>query len=298
MPGVTTPRVVQTPDGHCLYVHTAEDGSAGTVVLHHGTPFSALPYEPFLAAAAERGLRYVAYSRPGYGSSSPHAGRTVADAVADVGAVLDSVGVGTFVTAGWSGGGPHALACAALLPDRCLAAATIAGVAPYDAGGLDWLAGMGQDNLDEFGAAAAGRASLERYLDTASGLARVTSPGVSAAFHGLLSAPDAASLVGDFADWFAASLRDALRTGTAGWRDDDLAFVAPWGFDLTRIVRPVAVWQGDQDRMVPFAHGRWLGSAIPGAETHLRSGEGHLSLAIETFGQVLDGLLAASMRSS
>ena len=298
MPRVTTPRVVHTPDGRHLQVYAAEDGSAGTVVLHHGTPFSALPYQPFLAAAAERGLRYVAYSRPGYGSSSPYPGRTVADAVGDVGAVLDSLGVGTFVTAGWSGGGPHALACAAMLPDRCLAAATIAGVAPYDAGGLDWSAGMGQDNLDEFAAAAAGWHSLERYLDAASGLAQITGPGVTTALHELISPPGTAALVGDFADWLAASLRDALRAGTDGWRDDDLAFVTPWGFDLTNIERPVAVWQGDQDRMVPFAHGRWLGSAILGAETHLRPGEGHLSLAVEAFGQILDGLLAASLRSS
>ncbi len=297
MPDVTTPRIVRTPDGRSLQVYAADDGPAGTVVLHHGTPFSALPYQPFLAAAAERGLRYVAYSRPGYSSSSPHPGRTVADAAADVGAVLDSLGVATFVAAGWSGGGPHALACAALLPERCLAAATFAGVAPYDADGLDWLSGMGQDNLDEFGAAAAGRDSLERYLDAVSGLVHITGPAISTAWEELISPPDAATLDGDFADWLAASMRDALRPGMAGWRDDDLAFVAPWGFDLAKIDRPVAVWQGNQDLMVPFAHGRWLGSAIPVAETHLRPGEGHLSLAVEAFAQILDGLLAASVES-
>ena len=216
MPDVTTPRIVQTPDGRSLQVYAADDGPAGTVVLHHGTPFSALPYQPFLAAAAERGLRYVAYSRPGYSSSSPHPGRTVADAAADVGAVLDSLGVGTFVAAGWSGGGPHALACAALLPDRCLAAATIAGVAPYDADGLDWL--------PEWVRTTSTNSAQRPLAGTAWNATWMPRPGSrtsparrsSTAWQELISPPDAAALDGDFADWLAASMRDALRPGMDG----------------------------------------------------------------------------------
>jgi pimeloyl-ACP methyl ester carboxylesterase len=268
------------------------------LVMHHGTPGVAIRLEPVAEAAARHGLRFVTHSRPGYSGSTAQPGRRVADVADDVTALLDALGADDFVTLGWSGGGPHALACAALLPDRCRAAAIIAGVAPYDAEGLDWLAGMGDENIAEFGAAAIGKDALDAFLTEASAdLSDVQPDDIVAAFGDLLSVVDQAALRGGLADYLAASCRAAVSRGYDGWRDDDLAFVTPWGFDLTRIERPVAVWQGDEDRMVPFAHGRWLGSAIPAAETHLRPGEGHLSLAIEAFGQVLDGLLAAGLRS-
>ncbi len=142
------------------------EGPAGALplVLHHGTPGGAVRQAPIFDAVTGRGLRILQYSRPGYGGSSSHPGRLVADAAADVVTLLDTIGADEFVTAGWSGGGPHALACAALLPGRCLAAATISGVAPHAAEGLDWLAGMGDENLAEFGAAAAGPAALTTYF--------------------------------------------------------------------------------------------------------------------------------------
>jgi pimeloyl-ACP methyl ester carboxylesterase len=203
----------------------------------------------------------------------------VADDAADVAALLDALGVDRFVTAGWSGGGPHALASAALLPDRCRAAATIAGVAPYAAGGLDWFAGMGQENLDEFGAALAGEPALTAYLEKAAAeLAGVTAADIAATLGDLASDVDKRALTGDFADQLAESFRASVSTGIAGWRDDDLAFVADWGFPLDRFRVPVAIWQGAQDRMVPFEHGRWLAAHVAGAHVHLEPDEGHLSL--------------------
>src|ERR1022692_2058517 len=131
-----------------------------TLVFHSGTPAGLVAFQPLMDAAAARGLRTVLYARPGYGKSDPQPGRQVADAASDVAAILDQLGAANFVTAGWSGGGPHALASAALLPERCLAVATIAGVAPYAAAGLDWLAGMAADHVPEDGAAAAGGAAI------------------------------------------------------------------------------------------------------------------------------------------
>ena len=269
------------------------EGPAGALplVLHHGTPGGAVRQAPIFDAVTGRGLRILQYSRPGYGGSSPHPGRLVADAAADVVALLDTIGADEFVTAGWSGGGPHALACAALLPGRCLAAATIAGVAPYAAEGLDWLAGMGDENLAEFGAAAAGPAALTTYLSAeAEGMAEVQPADIVAAFGDLLSEVDKRALTADFADYLASSCRHAVAAGIAGWRDDDLAFVSGWGFPLDGPSSPVAIWQGDQDRMVPPTHGEWLAAHIPGASAHLRPGEGHLSL-INDFTTVLDDLL-------
>jgi len=252
---------------------------ARALVMHHGTPGVAMVLEPVAEAAARHGMRFVAHSRPGYRDSSPHPGRRVADVADDVAALLDAVGADDFVTLGWSGGGPHALACAALLPDRCRAAAIVAGVAPYNAEGLDWLDGMGEENVAEFGAAATSTEALDRFLaEAAAGLKDVQPDDVIAAFGDLLSTADQTALRNGFSEYLAESCRAAVSRGYDGWRDDDLAFLADWGVDLAGIQVPVSIWQGDQDRMVPRGHGRWLGEHVAGATTHLVPGEGHLSL--------------------
>jgi pimeloyl-ACP methyl ester carboxylesterase len=263
------------------------------LVLHEGTPGGLVLYPPAVRAAASRGLRVVLAARPGYEGSTPRPGRRVVDVAGDTAAVLDELGAGSFVTAGWSGGGPHALACAAALPGRCLAAASIAGVAPYCAAGLDWMAGMGPENVAEFGAALAGEAELTAFLGReAATMGTVTGPDVAQAFGGLVIEADQAVLTGEFADHVAALLRTALSSGIAGWRDDDLAFTRDWGFSLApEPPLRVTIWQGDQDRMVPFAHGQWLAAAIPGARVHLMPGDGHLSMTISAFDRILDDLL-------
>jgi pimeloyl-ACP methyl ester carboxylesterase len=288
-------------------------------VLHEGTPIGLVQYPPTVQAASDRGLRVILAARPGYEGSTPRPGRRVADVAEDTAAVLDELGADTFVTVGWSGGGPHALACAAALPGRCLAAASIAGVAPYRADGLDWLAGMGPENVAEFGAALRGEAALTEFLEReAAGLRTVTGEGVAKALGGLVIEADQAVLTGEFADYVAAGLRAATSAGVAGWRDDDLAFTRDWGFSLgwappspvqaaqaaqavqavqaaqtAQAVQaaPVTVWQGDQDQMVPFAHGQWLAAHIPGARAHLMPGEGHLSMTVSAFDRILDDLL-------
>jgi pimeloyl-ACP methyl ester carboxylesterase len=264
-----------------------------TVVLQNGTPAGLMAAPAIAAAAAERGLRLVLYARPGYETSTPVTGRRVADAAADLGAVLDALGAAEFVTVGWSGGGPHALACAALLPGRCLAAATMAGAAPHQAEGLNWWQGMGAENLEEFRAALAGPEALTSFLEPAAReMASLTGAVVMAGLGGLASAADTAAVTGDFADYLAASFRAAVAGGVAGWRDDDLAFVTDWGFTMADAGAgaPVAVWQGDQDLMVPWSHGQWLAAHIPGARAHLLPGEGHLTL-VHMVGAILDDLL-------
>jgi pimeloyl-ACP methyl ester carboxylesterase len=293
-PGSDQRLTVPAPGGRVLEVLTSgpEDGLA--LVFHPGTPAGLVGLGPMAGAVAARGLRAVLYARPGYGGSTAQPGRLVADAAADVAAILDRLRIDEFVTAGWSGGGPHALACAALLPVRCLAAATIAGAAPSDSPGLDWLAGMAQENVEEFTAALAGEADLTRFLEAAAPALRdVTGAAVAEGLGGLVSAADKAVITGEFADYLAASFRAALSTGIDGWRDDDLAFSRDWGISLEALghATPVAVWQGDQDRMVPSAHGAWLAANIPRARARLRPGEGHLTLVVNRFGEVLDDLL-------
>jgi pimeloyl-ACP methyl ester carboxylesterase len=282
---------VDMADGRRIEVLVAGPEDGTPLVYHYGTPSAAVPYPPMIEAAARRGLRTVVFSRPGYGESTAQPGRSVADVAADTAAVLDALGARRFVTVGTSGGGPHALACAALLPERCTAAASIAGVAPFGAAGLDWLAGMGRENIEEFGAAVEGPDELTRYLeDQAKILATVRATDIVEAFGDLVSDVDKRALTGDFAEFVAATFRRAVLHGIEGWRDDDLAFVRDWRF-RPGDGAPVAIWQGGQDRMVPYAHGEWLAEHVPGARVHLLLDEGHLSVLIRVFGDVLDDLL-------
>jgi pimeloyl-ACP methyl ester carboxylesterase len=276
---VATFETVTTADGAVLEYLVSGPPDGRTLLFQPGTPNAAALFRAIVEPAAELGLRTVSYSRPGYGQSTARPGRSVADAAADIETVLDAVGAQEFVTLGWSGGGPHALAAGALLPERCRAVAVLAGVAPYPAAGMDWFTGMGQGNLEEFGAALAGPHQLTSLLESmAPELASVTGKGVSEAMDSVLSPVDRAALTGEFAEEMADALRRAVSSGIAGWRDDDLAFVQHWGFELDQLGVPVDIWQGRQDRMVPFEHGQWLAAKVPSAQAHLFATEGHLSM--------------------
>jgi len=250
------------------------------LVFHHGQPGAALLWDDLVAAASTFEWRVVMLSRPGYATSTRTPGRSVADAAPDVEQVLDHLDAGRFVTAGWSGGGPHALACGALLAPRCAAVATIAGVAPYSGvTDLDWTEGMGPENIEEFQALLSGDPGLEaRIADLMGSLAVIQPDQLIDSLGGLLSNPDKAALRGDFAAFFAAWFRLAASTGSGGYWDDDRAFIAPWGFDLDAISVPVAVWRADRDLMVPPSHGMWLAAHIPTATGIAANGEGHVSL--------------------
>jgi pimeloyl-ACP methyl ester carboxylesterase len=286
-------QTITTPDGRALEVVAAGPEDGRCFLWHSGTPSSAGIFAPALAETSKRGLRFVAFSRPGYATSTARPGRSVGDVAGDVTVILDALGFDSFICAGQSGGGPHALACAALLPDRVLATATLAGAAPWPAEGLDWMAGMGPENVDEYSASMKGLDALTLVLERDAAQLRDVQPeDVAAALGGLVGDVDKQALTGEYAGFVANSFRRAVSAGIAGWRDDDMAFVSPWGFDLSSIITPVAVWQGGEDRMVPMPHGAWLASHIAGAEQHLLPAEGHLSLAIHRFGDVLDGLLS------
>ncbi len=290
----TDPELVELADGRRLDVHVSGPEGGFPLLFHHGTPGAGTPIRALERAAQERQLRLVAISRPGYGRSTRREGRQVLDVVQDSEAVLQALGADRCLVAGWSGGGPHALACAARLPGVA-AALVIAGVAPSDGEGLDWMAGMGQGNIDEFGAADEGPAALREFLDAErEQLKDISAENIAASLESLLPEVDRAVLTEEFAQDLAASFHEGLRDGVDGWLDDDLAFVAPWGFDLGEVGVATAIWQGSEDLMVPYAHGRWLSTRVPGASVHLVEGEGHLSIGIGAMGAMLDELVAAA----
>jgi pimeloyl-ACP methyl ester carboxylesterase len=283
---------VGTADGRTLEVLTGGDPDGFPLLFHGGSPSAAVPYAPLDDAARGAGLRFVTYSRPGYGGSTafPRPEPAYVDDVADSEDLLDALGVDRFVTAGWSGGGPRALGCAALLPDRCLAAASLAGVAPHDGAGLDWQAGMAEENVAEYSAAARGADDYETVVrEQVMPMLAASADEVAEAMGGLVPPVDRAAVTPEFADWMSRTFSHAAAQGTVGVRDDGLALVTPWGFDLADIRVPVAVWQGRQDAMVPYAHGAWLAAHVPGAQAHLYDDEGHLSL-VARLGDILADL--------
>jgi pimeloyl-ACP methyl ester carboxylesterase len=284
---------IATPDGRSLDLWLAGPADGQPLIFHSGSPGAGLPFGWHVRALAERGLRFVSASRPGYGGSTRQAGRSVADVVADTTTVLDHLSADRAWVLGWSGGGPHALACAALMPERVLGTALIAGVAPYPAQGLDWLADMGAENIDEFGAALAGPAALIPFMErTRPAFMNLTPEQVAGSFGDLVDEVDRGSLTGELAEYIAALFHEALRESYWGLFDDDMAFTRPWGCDIAAIPGPVHLWQGAHDRMVPFGHGRWLADHVGNACAHLLEEHGHLSLVVDTFPRILDELIA------
>lgn len=275
-------QLLDLPDGRVVELIVSGD-APNLLVYHHGTPAAGRTPSSLLAVAQSYGFMVAEVVRPGYGASTRQPGRSVADVVPLACAAADALGHERFVTTGWSGGGPHALATAALAPERCVAALSLAGIAPFDAEGLDYLAGMGQDNIDEFGAALAGTDELQEYLTPAAeGLRQVTGADLVAALGSLLPEVDRVHLSGNAGEELAEQLRFSVANGIWGWFDDDIAFTTPWGFDVAS-ARNAEIWQGSDDLMVPFSHGQWLGHHIPNARVELMNGEGHLSLAETAF---------------
>jgi pimeloyl-ACP methyl ester carboxylesterase len=255
------------------------DRAGPAILFHHGTPGAGGPYPTWVDDARRRGARLVSYDRPGYAGSTRVPGRTVADAATDSAAIMDALEVEQFVTWGISGGAPHALACAVLLPDRVQAVAVLGGVAPFDAPGLNFFRGMGEDNLIEFGLTMAGREQLEPYLlATAETMLTVTAEGLIETVASLVSAPDRSALEEGVAQFWADTLPTNFASGIGGWADDDLAFVKPFGFTLDTLAVPALVVHGHQDQFVPVDHGDWLARIIPGAEAWISADQGHLSL--------------------
>jgi pimeloyl-ACP methyl ester carboxylesterase len=234
-----------------------------TVLWHHGSPQTGALLAPLLTAAAERGMRLLSYGRPSYGGSTPRPGRTVASAASDVAQIADALEIERFAVMGASGGGPHALACAAQLPGRVTGVASLAGLAPFDADGIDWFAGMADDGA--LRAAVRGRKAREQYEETADFDPASFIERDYAALDGAWS-----SLGADAGAAYAA--------GSDGIIDDDVAFVTPWGFAVAAITAPVLIVHGGQDRMVPPAHGDWLLRHLPNAELWFRPRDGHVSI--------------------
>jgi pimeloyl-ACP methyl ester carboxylesterase len=270
---------VITADGRRLQVLERGVPDGRPVLVHNGTPNSRLMYEPAVRLAESQGIRMIGYDRPGYGASDRVAGRSVASCAEDVRAIASTLGIERLAVWGISGGGPHAMACAALLPDLVPAVGVLASLAPWGAEGLDYFEGMGQENVEDMQLTlkdrTAGRAKCEQErLETLD----ATPETIYKTFETLLSPVDREALTPAFAEYLHEAMQLGLAPGADGWWDDDVAFIEPWGFELDQIQTPVLLLHGRQDRFVPFTHGEWLARRIPGVEARLADDDGHLTL--------------------
>lgn len=287
----TTPTDLLTPDGRKLQVHEGGDPSGRPVVVHHGSPSAGVHYSEDAALAGERGLRLIGFDRAGYGGSDRRRGRRVADVATDVALIADALELERFATWGSSGGGPHALACAALLPDRCAVAISVSGVAPFGAPGLPWLDGMGAGNVAEFVAAMQGEAALVAHLgDGPEQLCDAEPEDLVPTWKSVLSPVDAETLTDEIAAHAILVMRHGLACGAGGWIDDDLAFLCDWGFAMSDIRVPTEIWHGAHDLMVPPAHGKWLAANVPGCDFHFYEDEGHMSLLAHHMPHIFDAI--------
>jgi pimeloyl-ACP methyl ester carboxylesterase len=277
----TVSRSVIVSEGRSVEIHVPSTSSGTPLFFHLGTPFAAIPWSVAADLARRHGLWLIIWSRPGYGTSTRVPGRAVADVAAEADAVLRSLERDRFMALGWSTGGPYALACAALLGDRCAKAAIVSSPAPYDAAGLDWTAGMNPARVDEIFMARHGDAILERFLaERSASITLETATCVDAALGGPLAPEDDMVLSETVGEPLVEAVRGAVAAGTVGWYDDDVALVAGWGVDLSAIRVPVTIWHGREDRQAPPAHAEWLAAHVPGSHYRPLQNDGHVSALV------------------
>ncbi|MGX4693965.1 alpha/beta fold hydrolase [Streptomyces sp. JNUCC 63] len=286
------PDHVRTADGRRLRVEVSGDPHGRPVFLLHGMPGSRVGPRPRSMFLYQRGARLISYDRPGYGGSDRRPGRRVADVVQDVAVVADALELDRFAVAGRSGGAPHALACAALLPDRVTRAAALVGLAPRNAEGLDWFAGMAPSNVTEFRTAFTDPERFAAGIIPRSARIRDDPARLLEELRGVLTADDRL-IVSDntVRSMLLRNYREALRTSPYGWIDDALALTGPWGFDPARIRVPVLLWHGAQDVFSPASHSAWLADRIPRATAVLEADAAHFA-ALRALPEVLNWLLA------
>jgi pimeloyl-ACP methyl ester carboxylesterase len=266
---------VPTPDGRALRYRDEGDEDAPVVVTHHGTPGARLSAHP--DPHLGDGLRRIAYDRPGYGGSTPHPGRRVADVARDVAALADALGLERFGVYGVSGGGPHALACAALLGDRVTRTAVHVGIAPSDDPGFDFYAGMAPINVEAYELASADPSGYRAHL--APQVAEIKADTLAFLDMLLAQMPDADRIALDkpgARELMVAQWREATLQDEEGVLEDDVAFSSDWGFRLEDVHGPVRLWHGEVDRLVPRSHAEHVVARIPDAELEVVPGQGHI----------------------
>lgn len=286
--------LIELPDGRTVEVATLGTPTGSTIFFHHGTPGTTRTVKMFEPLLELGDFYLITASRPAYGRSSRDEGHRVSSAVDDAKVALAHVGRERYVALGWSGGGPRTLASAAL-DNACVGAVALASVAPADVD-FDWTDGMGPENVAEFTLAKEGGAPYEEYMEAVGGaIGGLNADNLYEVLGGLFPDADREALAeGNVRKTFVESMTYGFANGWRGYYDDNVALIAPWGFDVSDIEKPVHLFYGDVDLMVPPTHGAWLEAHIPAVVTHHWPNEGHLSVFLEHFEELADVLTELS----
>jgi len=283
-------------DGRRLAVSLSGNLLGEPVFYLHGTPGSRIGPRPKERVLRELGVSLISFDRPGYGRSDRLQSRTVADVAEDVAAIADSLGLERFAVLGRSGGGPHALACAALLPDRVTRTAALVSLAPWRATGLNWFGGMADSNRDAYTTASKNPEALSMRLVEAA--AKIKADPASHLDILNPEMPEADRRVVEDAGvrvLLAQNFAEGLRYSAEGWIDDVLAFCSPWGFEVSDIRVPVYLWHGGRDVFSPVTHTEWLAERITHKQVDIEPDRAHFG-ALEAVPKVLSWLLDRPLR--
>jgi len=287
----TSERDIVLEDERTLRISEAGDPQGRPVLVLHTCPGSKLLFGPHIADASRRGIRLIGYDRAGYGGSTPRPGRAVVDEASDVRAIADSLGIERFALWGHSKGGSYALGCAAVLPGRVVAVASLAAVAPYPADGIDWFEGVSEAAVAGFRMAMEDPDAWKQKLgEDVTEMRDISEEELFASLFRSSSDADRAVLTHELVSFGRAQMHDGLSQGSEGFIDDSLSDIRPWGFEFNSIRVPVQLWHGLDDRLVPLGHAKWLAAHLPRAEIHLEPGEGHISLFARRIPEVQEWL--------
>jgi len=284
--------ILSLPDGRSLEYEEHGEPAAYTVLFHHGMPGSVVFMPTVLGPLVDAGFHVITYSRPGYGGSSPHDGRSVLDTARDCVELLTHLAVDHYLTVGWSAGGPHALALAALDPGRVAGVLLIASFAPFEAPLPEFTEGMGAQNVVQFQSAIQGQTAMrETIRQMVTAIRDRSSADVAGEMSSLLPAADAAAMAGPYGADNEANMGYGLSDGEEGWISDLAALTSDWGFEIASVSTAVDVWHGEDDLMVPVSHGRWLSGRLTSARLHSVPDHGHVSIAVGGLDAKIDSLM-------
>jgi pimeloyl-ACP methyl ester carboxylesterase len=279
-------------DGRAIEYIDNGVSSKSALILHHGTPTSMTVWGTWLAAAAEKGIRAIACTRPGYAGSDRKVGHRIIDANDDLEEILNQLDIENFVSIGWSGGGPYALASGLL--KKCTGVQLIASVSPYDADDFDWFQDQTPEMVEE---AKVSAKSLEDSITFKEGyyteLRDMTTEQFLVEYEKRSSFKAFENAYREFSKDLSFSMRDALRDGAIGYAEDEYAFLSNWGFETKEIQVPVGIWQGLDDKSVSPHMAKWLNANIVKPTLKLLDGQHHGSIMVETREQILSAAIGA-----